>query len=138
MKLLFAWGLFWMWCWFMTAQFMWTGEYNDFNGGASVALNDEFAKRLVTAAAVTLLYEGMLGHILEFLKIAMQTAEPGTTYMSIISSITSEKGIGGLWDGFIPWGVIQSIFKGGVVSSIFPRFFYFETLAAILMIAHVD
>jgi hypothetical protein len=83
-------------------------------GGASVALNDEFAKRLVTAAAVTLLYEGMLGHILEFLKIAMQTAEPGTTYMSIISSITSEKGIGGLWDGFIPWGVIQSIFKGGV------------------------
>jgi len=81
-------------------------------GGAQ--MSDEFAKRLVTAAMVTLMYEGCIGHIFEFLKISMQTAEPGTTYMDIITSITSNKGIGGLWDGFVPWGVIQSIFKGGV------------------------
>lgn len=81
-------------------------------GGAQ--MSDEFAKRLVTAAIVTLLYEGTMGHIFEFLKIAMQTADPGTKYMDIISNITSKKGIGGLWDGFIPWGVIQSIFKGGI------------------------
>ena len=81
-------------------------------GGAQVS--DEFAKRLITAAMVTLMYEGCIGHIFEFLKIAMQTAEPGTTYMDIITRITSNKGIGGLWDGFVPWGVIQSIFKGGV------------------------
>jgi len=81
-------------------------------GGAQIS--DEFAKRLVTAAMVTLMYEGCIGHIFEFLKIAMQTAESGTTYMDIITRITSNKGIGGLWDGFVPWGVIQSIFKGGV------------------------
>mmetsp|Transcript_6759 Transcript_6759/g.9694 ORF Transcript_6759/g.9694 Transcript_6759/m.9694 type:complete len:149 (-) Transcript_6759:66-512(-) len=42
MKLLFAWGLFWMWCWFMTAQFMWTGEYNDFNGGGFITKSIPF------------------------------------------------------------------------------------------------
>jgi hypothetical protein len=66
-------------------------------GGAQVA--DEATKRLIVAALVTLLYEGSLGHILEFLKIAMQTAAPGTTYATIIKNITSKKGIGGLWDG---------------------------------------
>ena len=81
-------------------------------GGAQ--MSDEFAKRLITAALVTLMYEGSMGHIFEFLKIAMQTAEPGTSYADIIKSITSQKGIGGLWDGFLPWGVIQSIMKGGV------------------------
>ena len=82
-------------------------------GGSQVA-SDEFTKRLFTAALVTLLYEGSMGHIFEFLKIAMQTGAPGTRYIDIIRTITSNKGIGGLWDGFVPWGVIQSIFKGGV------------------------
>lgn len=81
-------------------------------GGAQAS--DEFTKRLITAAMVTLIYEGSMGHIFEFLKIAMQTAPPGTTYMDIIRNITSNKGVGALWDGFIPWGVIQSVFKGGV------------------------
>jgi hypothetical protein len=81
-------------------------------GGAQVG--DEATKRLIVAALVTLLYEGSLGHILEFLKIAMQTAAPGTTYANIIKNITSKKGIGGLWDGFIPWGVVQAVMKGGV------------------------
>ena len=36
MKLQLAWGVFWMWCWYMTCQFMFTGEYNDFNNGGIV------------------------------------------------------------------------------------------------------
>lgn len=36
MKLLFAWEIFWLWCWFMTSEFMWTGEYNSFNEGGLV------------------------------------------------------------------------------------------------------
>ena len=85
-------------------------------GGASASsAADVFAKRLIAAATVTVLYEATIGHILEFLKIAMQTAPVGSaTYTSIIRSITQEKGLFGLWDGFIPWGVVQSIFKGGV------------------------
>jgi len=75
---------------------------------------DEFLRRLVVAALVTLLYEGSIGHILEFLKIVMQTAPAGTTYLSVLRDITSEKGLAGLWDGFIPWGVVQAIAKGGV------------------------
>lgn len=66
-------------------------------GGAQVA--DEATKRLIVSALVTLIYEGSLGHILEFLKIAMQTASPGTSYASIIQNITSKKGVAGLWDG---------------------------------------
>jgi hypothetical protein len=31
-----------------------------------------------------------------------------------MKQITDEKGIAGAWDGFIPWGVVQAIFKGGV------------------------
>lgn len=84
-------------------------------GGASAGpAADEFAKRLIAAATVTVLYEGMIGHILEFLKIAMQTAPIGTSYMSILKSITQEKGIAGAWDGFVPWGIVQSVCKGGV------------------------
>jgi len=87
-------------------------------GGAlsssSSSLNNEFTKRLIVAALVTLLYEGAIGHILEFLKIVMQTAPVGTTYTSILQSITQQKGIMGAWDGFVPWGVLQAIGKGGV------------------------
>mmetsp|Transcript_7819 Transcript_7819/g.16974 ORF Transcript_7819/g.16974 Transcript_7819/m.16974 type:complete len:148 (-) Transcript_7819:220-663(-) len=39
MKLLLAWEIFWIWCWFMTSQFMWTGEYNTFNDGGFVTKN---------------------------------------------------------------------------------------------------
>ena len=28
-----------MWCWFMTCQFMWTGEYNTFNNGGFITKN---------------------------------------------------------------------------------------------------
>jgi hypothetical protein len=36
MKVLLGWEIFWLWCWFMTAEFMWTGEYNTFNDGGFV------------------------------------------------------------------------------------------------------
>lgn len=72
----------------------------------------ESMKRLIVAALVTLLYEAAIGHLLEFLKIVFQTSPPGTTYLQVFKTITAEKGIAGIWDGFVPWGVIQSIGKG--------------------------
>uniref|UniRef100_A0A7S2A424 Uncharacterized protein n=1 Tax=Trieres chinensis TaxID=1514140 RepID=A0A7S2A424_TRICV len=82
-------------------------------GGASAAPS-KFAERLIVAALVTVLYEACLGHLLEFIKIVMQTSPPGTSYIDVLRAITAEKGIAGVWDGFIPWGVVQSVFKGGV------------------------
>jgi hypothetical protein len=38
-KILFAWELFWMWCWYMTSEFMWTGEYTQFNDGGFITKN---------------------------------------------------------------------------------------------------
>jgi len=80
-------------------------------GGSS---SNELAQRLLVAALVTILYEAVLGHLLEFTKIVMQTSPPGTSYGEVLSKITAEKGLPGIWDGFLPWGVVQSIFKGGV------------------------
>jgi len=84
-------------------------------GGAAAAnMGSEFTKRLLVAAIVTLGYEACLGHFFEFLKVVKQTSPPETSYTSIVQSITAEKGIMALWDGFIPWGVIQAVFKGSV------------------------
>jgi hypothetical protein len=82
--------------------------------GALVPKNQEFARRLVVAALVTLMYEGALGHLLEFVKIVMQTSPAGTTYGDVLRLITEEKGLAGIWDGFVPWGIVQSVAKGGV------------------------
>jgi hypothetical protein len=83
-------------------------------GGASTTVGPELTKRLINAAIVTLLFEGCCGHILEFFKIVMQTSLPGTTYGSVFKDITNKKGFSGLWDGFVPWGVLQAVLKGGV------------------------
>eukprot|EP00591_Stephanopyxis_turris_P005176 CAMPEP_0195519660 /NCGR_PEP_ID=MMETSP0794_2-20130614/15216_1 /TAXON_ID=515487 /ORGANISM="Stephanopyxis turris, Strain CCMP 815" /LENGTH=408 /DNA_ID=CAMNT_0040648851 /DNA_START=322 /DNA_END=1548 /DNA_ORIENTATION=- len=83
-------------------------------GGAAAVGGTEFGKRLFVAALVTLLYEGAVGHLLEFVKIVMQTSPPGTTYGQVLRQITSEKGIAGVWDGFVPWGIFQAVMKGGV------------------------
>jgi hypothetical protein len=86
-------------------------------GGAvasSTNMSSEFSKRLLVAAIVTLGYEACLGHFFEFLKVVKQTSPPGTSYASIVRAITAEKGIAGIWDGFIPWGVVQAVFKGSV------------------------
>ena len=81
---------------------------------AAATASSKLIKNLINSAIVTLIFEGCMGHIMEFLKIAMQTSPKGTTYSKVYKDITSEKGIAGLWDGFIPWGVIQSVLKGGV------------------------
>ena len=81
---------------------------------ASAAMGSEFAKRLLVAALVTLVFEAISGHFLEFVKIVMQTSTPGTTYTDVVKLITAEKGIVGIWDGFVPWGVVQALAKGGV------------------------
>jgi len=83
-------------------------------GAETVTPSSEFLKRLFVSAIVTLLYEAAIGHLLEFVKIVYQTSPPGTTYLHVLKTITQDKGIPGIWDGFVPWGVIQSIFKGGV------------------------
>ena len=84
------------------------------DGKASAIAAGELFRRFLVAAIITLLYELMIGHILEFMKIVMQTSPPGTTYIHILHSITAEKGITGLWDGFLPWGVLQAVSKGSV------------------------
>jgi len=90
-----------------------TSQMLKLRGGSSI-LSNEFSRRLLVAALVTLLYETVLGHLLEFLKIVMQTSPPGTSYLDILGRITADKGIAGVWDGFVPWGVVQAVFKGGV------------------------
>jgi hypothetical protein len=67
----------------------------------SRALSSDMSKKLFVTALVTLVFEGSIGHILEFLKIYMQTSETGT-YSSAIRAITAGKGIAGLWDGAFP------------------------------------
>jgi hypothetical protein len=81
---------------------------------ASAKVGSQLAKNLINSAVVTLIFEACIGHILEFLKIVMQTSPSGTTYGKVIHDITSEKGLSGLWDGFVPWGVLQAVLKGGV------------------------
>jgi len=78
----------------------------------SKLLSSDISKKLVVTALVTLLFEGLIGHILEFFKIVMQTSD--TTYWQVLQQITSEKGVFGLWDGFCPWGIVQAVFKGAV------------------------
>lgn len=85
-------------------------------GGATAGsdLGAEVIKRLAVAAMVTLVFEAMIGHILEFLKIVMQTSVDDVSYSQVIKGITAEKGISGLWDGFAPWGIVQAVCKGAV------------------------
>ena len=78
------------------------------------SVGSEVLKRLFVSALVTLLFEASMGHIFEFIKIAMQTSPTKTTYGAVIRDITAEKGWGGLWDGFVPWGVVQAVSKGAV------------------------
>lgn len=79
--------------------------------GGAVSSGNEFAAKLLVSALVTLVFEGSCGHICEFLKILRMTT--GESYGTLVRKITAEKGVSGFWDGFVPWGVFQSIGKGG-------------------------
>lgn len=46
----------------------------------------------------------------QFVKISKMTS--GLPYSSVLRSITASKGLPGLLDGFLPWGVLQSLGKG--------------------------
>ena len=54
------------------------------------------------------------GHFLEFLKISKQTST--LPYLAIVRRVTATKGLAGVLDGFLPWGLIQAIAKGAVFS----------------------
>jgi hypothetical protein len=83
-------------------------------GGTSGLLQSQAARNLLVTALVTLVFEGSIGHILEFLKIVKQTAVVDVTYLQVLADITRSKGLAGLWDGFCPWGIVQAVFKGAV------------------------
>lgn len=71
--------------------------------------------KLVIGAGVTLAFEFAVGHFFEFIKIMKQT-NPHRSYAQLTKDIIHSKGILGIWDGFVPWGAIQSIAKGSVFS----------------------
>jgi hypothetical protein len=79
-------------------------------GGA--VLSEKQVRMMWCAAVVTLAFEFICGHGLEFVKIYKMT-NVDKSYGQIVRKITSEKGIVGIWDGFVPWGVLQSLGKGG-------------------------
>ena len=49
------------------------------------------------------------GHALEILKISKQVS--ADSYATILSRMTASKGVAGLLDGFLPWGMLQSCVK---------------------------
>eukprot|EP00635_Sarcinochrysidales_sp_CCMP3193_P015267 CAMPEP_0118915164 /NCGR_PEP_ID=MMETSP1166-20130328/15386_1 /TAXON_ID=1104430 /ORGANISM="Chrysoreinhardia sp, Strain CCMP3193" /LENGTH=129 /DNA_ID=CAMNT_0006854825 /DNA_START=22 /DNA_END=408 /DNA_ORIENTATION=+ len=68
--------------------------------------------QLVITSGVTLVFECMMGHQLEYLKIVRQTTR--RPYNEILSDILRRRGVLGLWDGFVPWGATQAVTKGAV------------------------
>jgi hypothetical protein len=77
-------------------------------------INSDLVKQLLVTALVTLIFEALVGHVLEFFKIVMQTSSDDRSYYKVLQEITRAKGISGLWDGFVPWGVVQAVSKGAV------------------------
>jgi len=67
--------------------------------------------KLLISGSVTIVFEaGAGGHYLEMLKILKQTSHK--SYFSITRNMTATKGLIGVLDGFMPWGMIQSAVKG--------------------------
>ena len=81
-------------------------------GGLITADINEHTAKLLCSALVTLVFEFSCGHLFEFLKILKQTSDE--SYVALLKGITKQKGVLGVYDGFFPWGVIQSIGKGGI------------------------
>jgi hypothetical protein len=68
--------------------------------------------KLACSAGVTVLFEACVGgHYLEMVKILKQTS--GDSYAVITKRMVGNKGIAGLLDGFVPWGAMQALVKGG-------------------------
>ncbi len=60
------------------------------------------------------LWQCAIGHPVEFLKIQKQTSPANASYLSLARALTQQKGLLGLWDGFVPWGLVQAATKGAV------------------------
>jgi len=69
-------------------------------------------RQTIVVAGVTWVFEAGCGHHLEFLKILKQTSD--LPYGRILTEIVGKKGVIGMFDGFMPWGTVQAIAKGGV------------------------
>ena len=60
MKLLFAWSLFWMFCWYMTCQFIFNGgEYNEFNNGGFITRNVPIVVSCTLLTLVSVILEAL-------------------------------------------------------------------------------
>ena len=67
--------------------------------------------KLVTSGGITIVFEAVGGgHYLEMLKILKQTSNDN--YWVITKRMTATKGIVGVLDGFMPWGMMQAMVKG--------------------------
>lgn len=73
-------------------------------------------EKFLVGGTVAWTYEFVLGHFLEFVKIAKQTNHT-KSYMELTKEMVGKKGIVGVWDGFFPWGSLQAVAKGAVFSS---------------------
>lgn len=70
--------------------------------------------KTVIGGTLTVLFEAFGGgHMLELLKIAKQT-HAGDSYLTLFRRVTANKGLAGVLDGFLPWGLLQSLTKGAV------------------------
>jgi hypothetical protein len=87
---------------------------------ASRVLSSDMSKNLVVTALITLVFEGSMGHALEFLKISMQTSQADTSYLKVLREITAAKGLAGLWDGECHFELIPAAFSH--ISTLMARF----------------
>ena len=84
---------------------------NDANFFKKAKKTESPALKLLTSGGVTIVFEAFGGgHYLEMLKILKQTSND--TYWTITKRMTATKGIIGVLDGFMPWGMIQAMVKG--------------------------
>jgi Mitochondrial carrier protein len=85
------------------------------SSSSSSSSSHELFYRLLISACVTILYEMLLGHPLDLLKIHMQTSNESSSYRQAIANIIQKRdnGVWAMWDGFLPFGILQSATKGG-------------------------
>lgn len=69
--------------------------------------------KFVISGVAAWVYELVIGHYLEFVKIAKQT-NAHKTYAQLTSEMIKSKGIIGVLDGYFPWGTLQALSKGAV------------------------
>ena len=66
--------------------------------------------KFLISGSVSWTFELLIGHFMEFLKIAKQTSNK--SYAAITADMIRHKGILGVLDGYFPWGSLQCFVKG--------------------------